>query len=138
MAIILTELINVDIDSKYSRIHEPFRIYLETLKREIEVQTGFVHDYESIPLLKGSSKHGGVVHDYLSRYDSIPVVTKAIAAACYFEVAEMCVVKDENEGWFSKLDRWWRASWKAMVVRIAWGYFHKHSVNATYEELKNG
>lgn len=139
MAKILSPLINEDIDYKYSRIHEPFIIELETLaqvglKSRVEILAGFVHDYESVPLFRGTSKTGGVVHDYLCRKDSAPLVTKKIAADCYFEVMESSdrLKADGN----LQLVKFWFRRWGKYSVVLFWpGYFHKHSVNATYEEM---
>jgi hypothetical protein len=134
MARFLTALINEDIDERYSRLKEPFGAYLETLKERVEAPAGFVHDYESVPVVKGTSKRGGVIHDYLSRSDSVPVVTKAQAAAAYFEIMES---RDALEGrpWYRRLEFWARRWIKWGVVRVAWGYFHKFRVAATYEEI---
>lgn len=139
MAKILTPLVNEDIDYKYSRIQEPFIIELETLaqlgfENRVEIPKGFVHDYESVPFFKGTSKTGGVVHDYLCRSDSKPLVTKKIAADCYFEVMESSDrVKAANN--FQLITFWFRRWVKYSVVLVFPGYFHKHKVMATYEEM---
>ena len=139
MSKILTPLINEDIDYKYSRIHEPFIIELETLaelglKSIVEIPAGFVHDYESVPYFKGTSKTGGVVHDYLCRSDCSPLVTKKIAADCYFEVME---TSDRMKATGNlQLIKFWLRRWaKYTAVILVSGYFHKHKVNATYEEM---
>ncbi|HBJ74975.1 MAG TPA: hypothetical protein DDY86_05555 [Syntrophaceae bacterium] len=139
MARILTKLINVDIDYAYSQIHEPFVVQLDELKKAgladtITIPAGFVHDYESVPLFKGTSKTGGVVHDYLCRADSVPLVTKKLAADCYFEVMES---SDQTKATGKlQLARFWLRRWaKYVVVVVAPGYFHKHKVLATYEEM---
>lgn len=140
MAKLLTLLINEDIDYKYSRIHENFIIELETLadlglQSRVEIPAGFVHDYESVPFFKGTSKTGGVVHDYLCRSNSIPLVTKKIAADCYFEVMETSDrIKATGNGQLIKF--WFRRWMKYSVVLVAPGYFHKHLVEATYEEMR--
>jgi hypothetical protein len=139
MARIITPVINQDIDYKFSRIHEPFIIELETLcdlgiQSCVEVPTGFVHDYESVPLFKGTSKTGGIVHDYLCRSDSMPLVTKKIAADCYFEVMETSD-KWKATGNLQLIQYWLRRWAKYSVVLVAPGYFHRHKVMATYEEM---
>jgi len=139
MARILTPLVNQDIDYKYSRIYEKFIIELETLadlgiKNRLEIPAGFVHDYESVPLFKGTSKTGGVVHDYLCRADSIPLVTKKIAADCYFEVMENSD-RRKAEGNLQLIKYWIRRWAKYTAVVFAPGYFHRHTVSATYEEM---
>lgn len=140
MAKILTPLVNVDIDYKYSRIHEPFIFESEVLEAvglssRVEVPTGFVHNYESVPFFKGTSKSGGVGHDYLCRSDCKPEgVTKKIAADVYFEIME---TSDQRKATGNlQLIRFWFRRWlKYSVVLVAPGYFHKHKVNATYEEM---
>lgn len=143
MARFVTELINVDLpdDFRYSRIHEPFIV--EDIKAlrdaglqdRIEIPTCFIHDYESVPAVRGTSKRGGVVHDYLSRKNSVPVVTKKLAADVYFEIMEASAAGKTEQGWYNRLDMWLRRWIKYGVVRVVPGYFHKHWVEATYEEL---
>lgn len=139
MAKILTPLVCEDIDYKYSMLHQPFKIELQTLAdvgidNLVEIPVGFCHDYESIPLFRGTSKTGGVVHDYLCRIDCHPRVTKKIAADCYFEVMES---SDRTKATGNlQLVRFWFRRWaKYSVVLVAPGYFHKHRVMATYEEM---
>jgi len=139
MARIITPLINEDIDYKYSRIYEPFIVDLETLadlglKYRVEIPRNFVHDYESVPMFKGTSKTGGVIHDYLCRIDSDPIVTKKIAADCYFEIMEG---SDKLKAAGNmQLFRFWFRRWAKYSVVVVWpGYWHKHRVNATYEEM---
>lgn len=135
MSKFLTPLINEDITYKYSRIHEPFRFYSEVLKCEVEVPPGFVHDFESVPIIKGTSKRGGVGHDYLSRTDSVPVVSKGTAAAVYFELCESRDGLADKETALGSFNLWWRRWVKWGVVRIWPGYFHKFEVMASYEEI---
>ena len=134
MTAILTPLINEDITYKYSRLHEPFRFYSDVLRCEVEVPKGFVHDYESVPGLKGTSKRGGVAHDYLCRKDSIPIVTKSKAAAVYREIMAY-VDSTKNRSWLGRLDAWWRRTVKSGFVAVCPGYFHRHTVRATFEEM---
>ena len=112
-----------EIDYKYVRFKEQFNIYVPSLDTTIIIPVGFVCDRESIPLFKGTSIRGGYAHDYLCRYDSVPVVTKKQAADAYLSV--MAVRKN---GWIRRYVKYW-------FVRMAWGYFHVHSVNATHEEV---
>lgn len=143
MARFVTELINVDLqdDCRYSRIYEPFVV--EDIKAlrdaglqdRIEIPTCFVHDYESVPVVKGTSKRGGVVHDYLCRKNSVPVVTKTLAAAVYFEVMEASAAGKPDQEWYNRLDMWLRRWVKYGFVKVWPGYFHKHLVEATYEEM---
>ena len=86
------------------------------LKHDIKVPAGFMMDWESVPIIKGTSKIAGLIHDFLCRIDSDPVVTKKIAADVYLEFLK-----------FRKTS-WWRRWGKYLAVRGAPGYFHKLSV----------
>ncbi|KQC03135.1 MAG: hypothetical protein APR55_07055 [Methanolinea sp. SDB] len=140
MTRIIGDLITEHIDdTKYVRLTQPIRfvsrvLYEEGLPDEFEVSAGFIMDFESVPIVKGTSKRGGTAHDYLSRSDSVPLVTKAIAAAVYLEIM---AYRDGlmDGGVFRRFDRWWRRWLKYGVVRVAPGYFHRHRVMATYEEI---
>ena len=123
MADFKSKLITEEIDSKYARIIEPFVYYSDILGQSVIVPPNFVFDYESVPVIKATSKRGGTIHDYLCRTDSVPVVSKKVAAQVYLEA--MTVRKTS----------WWRRYIKYWAVRIAWNYFHKFKVLATYEEL---
>ena len=67
-------------------------------------------------MLKGTCKVGGLVHDYLCRIDSEPVVSKKVAADVYLEVMKY------------RGSSWWRRYLKYWAVRFALGYFHKKKV----------
>ena len=112
-----------EIDYKYVRFLKRFNVYVPSLKQTISIPKGFVCDRESVPIIKGTSIRGGYVHDYLCRIDSVPVVTKKEAADAYLSI--MAIRKSP----------WWRRYVKYWVVRVAWGYFHKHKVLSTYEEI---
>lgn len=111
------------IDYKYSRLLAPYRVVSTVLGCVITVPRGFVYDHESVPIIKGTSHRGGLVHDYLCRYDSDPVVTKKVAADVYLEVMK----------W--RGNPVWRRYIKYWAVRLAWGYFHVYPVAATYSDL---
>ena len=133
----LSELICEELlDNKLVRFHAPFRYYSAILEREIEIPTGFVCDLESVPLVKATSKRAGGIHDYLCRKNSVPIVSKAIAAAVYKEAQE-CKDVIVQKGIFDKFNKWVRRQIKTGVVRIAWGYYHRYMVDATAEELTN-
>jgi hypothetical protein len=141
MAVILTKLIVEDIDNcKFVRLHDPFIFRSEVLQKaglesRVIVPTGFVYDEESIPIVRGSNKRGGTAHDYLCRIDSIPIVTKAQAAAVYKEVMQYCYEIDREREKWQKLKDWTRTWIKWGVVRVAFGYFHKFTVEATGLEI---
>ena len=123
MSNFLSKLITEEIDSKYARIIFPFVYYSDLLDDIIEVPSGFVFDYESVPIIRGTSKRSGTLHDYLCRIDSIPVVTKKVAADVYLEA----MTERKNARWRRYIKYW--------AVRIAWGYFHKFKVASTYKEI---
>ena len=106
---------------------EPFIYYSEQLGREIIIPVGFICDLESVPLIKGSSKRGGVIHDYLCRIDSDPVVTKRVAADIYKE-AQNCKDQMVIKNTADRFWKWVRRNLKTMVVRNAPWYFHKFRV----------
>ena len=111
------------LDYRYSRILEPWSFYSEILGCLLTIPRGFVYDHESVPILKGTSHRGGLGHDYLSRKDSVPCVKKGIAAKVYREI-----MTAQNKPI-------WRRRLKYAFVLVWPGYFHKHSVFATYEEI---
>ena len=124
------------VDNRYIKLYLPFNYYSKSLKQEIRIPANFICDFESVPLLKGSSKRGGVIHDYFCRKDSIPLVTKQEAANLYFEAQEC---KDKKRklkyGFVSRFRLFCTRYLKVIVVRVAWGYFHKHNVLSTLEEV---
>lgn len=138
MAKILTKLINEDIDSRFARLAARFAIRSDVLECEVEAPEGFVHDYESVPIIKGTSKRGGVIHDYLSRSDSNPVVTKKQAAKVYLEVMACRDGLPDRGTTFGAINLFIRRWIKYGVVRVWPGYFHRHKVSATYEEMAGG
>lgn len=133
-----TKLISEEIDSTYARIAVPFKYESNLLRCVINVPVGFVCDYESVPIVKGTSKRGGVIHDYLCRKDSVPVVTKKIAADVYLEAMECRDKNNPNQSWFARLNRFIRRNIKYQAVLYAWRYFHKLNVMSSYEEVMNG
>jgi hypothetical protein len=131
----LSDLVTVEaIGGKYAWLDRPFRFFSAVLGRVVEIPAGFVFDRESIPLLRGSCPRGGGGHDYLSRTDSVPVVSKQRAADVYYELQAL---SDSLRGYgHAKLA--WRAvlrGVKTLVVRVWPGYFHRHPVAATLSEI---
>ena len=104
------------IDYEYSELTKDF-IFLSKIIGRCIIPKTFTCDWESVPLLKGTSKVGGLVHDYLCRIDSDPVVTKKVAADIYLEIMK-------HRG-----TSYWRRYLKYWVVRHAPGYFHKKTVS---------
>ena len=111
-----------EIDYKYVRFLEAFPMRSDIIG-DFVIPVGFTCDRESVPIIKGTSIRGGYAHDYLCRYDSVPVVDKKTAADVYLEIMA------------SRGASWWRRYTKYWAVRMAFGYFHKFPVMATYEEI---
>lgn len=93
-----------------------FGFYSKVLKKNVVIPTGFLCDFESVPLLQGTARTAGLIHDYLCRIDSDPVVTKKKAALVYKEA--LIYLHQPRCKVFIK---YW-------AVRIAVGYFHKKAV----------
>ena len=128
--LIIEELLN----SKYIRLHQPFIYYSNLLSQIIYIPTNFICDYESIPILKSSSKHAGVIHDYFCRLDSNPIVTKQVAASLYLEAQTyrdnlLTIPKHK------KFTLFLYRHLKTLTVRIYPNYFHKHKVLSSLKEL---
>jgi len=113
------------IDHKYSRLLAPYRYKSVLLKCTITVPKGLVYDHESIPIIKGTSHRGGLIHDYLCRIDSLPVVDKKTAADVYLEV----MTKRKN-AWWRRYAKCWFVKWSPWP-----SFFHKFKVMATYKEI---
>lgn len=113
------------VDEKYSQLWDDF-IFISNIVNELMgteyvptvIQKGFVMDWESVPFFRGKCHIGGLIHDYYSRKNSIPVVTKKQAADIYFEFLEY------------RKASWWRKYLKYWAVRTLpdFVYFHKLDV----------
>lgn len=131
----LSKLVCIElIGGKYIELYLPFSYYSEFLEMIVEIPAKFICDKESVPVIEATSVHGGVIHDYFCRIDSKPIVTKQIAAKLYLE-AQICRDEMLNEGWFKRLNRKFRRQFKTIIVRITPGYFHKHKVLSTLDEI---
>lgn len=120
-------------DPNRVRFLQPLRGYSDTIKAWFEIPVGFICDLESVPVVKGSNNESGAIHDYFSRYDSCPVVDKLTCAKIYYEFQRYF---DYQEG--GLVNGVWdclRRVVKTSVVMVWPGYFHRISVNATYEEV---
>jgi hypothetical protein len=141
MTRIFSELLTRNIDNdRWKQLIAIFSCEIDTLKRaglksRIDIPIGFIQDFESIPLMRGRNIRGGVVHDYLSCCDSDPIVTKAIAAAAYFELNAYTDSIDTGRNYPVMFTDWLRRWGKWAVVYVWPGYFHKRSVYATCLEI---
>ena len=116
----ITRLLN----SKHSQLVEDFHFYSDVLKQWCMIPTGFITDYESIPIIRGTSKVSGLIHDYLVRSDALPTVDKKTAAKVYLEALTY-----RNTSYIRRYIKYYG-------VRMAQGYMHKHKVLATLEEIQ--
>lgn len=138
---ILTPLLTKNIDDdRWVQLTAPFIFESDVLKEaglkyRITIPTDFVQDFESVPAIRGRNKRGGTVHDYFSCFDSNPVVTKGIAAACYLEMCAYCDAIDHTRSLVDHALDFARRWSKVLVVRVWPCYFHKRSVSATIEEI---
>ena len=101
--------------SRIIRLTDDFKVYSAVIGRTITVPNGFTCDGESV--FFKSSTEAGVVHDYLYRKDSDPIVSRKIADEIFYEM--------------SLLDDCWMvvclAKW--LVVRtVAGRFYHKLKV----------
>lgn len=95
---------------------EIFRFYSDETGQWSAIPIGFTCDLESIPWLRGLCRTGGLIHDYVCRIDSDPVVSKKVGALVYREAL-----------YYFNHPRW-KVEGKYWAVRMAWGYFHKKKV----------
>jgi len=148
MTEILTPLVVEELQGNYVRLQQPF-IFKSKVLADAGLQStvvgpaGFVFDFESVPLIRGSNKRGGTAHDILCRLDSMPIVSKIIAAKVYLEIMLYAYKHDEQTLEEKEIKRkivhaWniFRAYFKFTVVLVAWGYFHKLKMDATLEEIR--
>ena len=113
------------IDYKHSRLVKNFYLHSALLNAPCEIPKGFITDWESVPLIRGTSKISGLIHDYFCRKDSCPIVSKKTAADIYLEFLRY------------RGASYWRQYIKYWAVRGAFGYFHKHYVGAVYDIKTN-
>jgi len=155
MTCIYTPLRTESIDNRsWDRLTHIFDFESDVLKKyglksRIQGPVGFVQDFESMPLFKGSNKRAGTIHDILSRKGVCLGITKAIAAEVYREFIKYCNDIDTNR--FRKIDhpwipdpvvvpvimfRDWAKRWvKWSVVRVWPGYWQRFELMATAEEI---
>lgn len=121
--------------TKLKRLIEAFWVYSVKLNCWILIPKGFVYDEESTPW-RGENPIAGLIHDYLSRKDSKPLVTKWQAAMVY---DEFMYFEDSqiNRKWYTEAHDWlWRGLKSGFVAVCPDSvYWHKHSVSASCKEM---
>ncbi len=105
------------IDSKYSKLIKDFVFDSDVLNQMVIIPAGFITDFESTGFVKGTCPTAGLIHDYLSRFDSEPVVSKKTAADVYLEVLEY-----KGTSYMKRYIKYW-------IIRIVLEYFHKKSIS---------
>ena len=137
MGYYLSNFITKDLDGRYSQLTESFGFYSTILGCSIWIPTDFITDFESVILFRTTNKRAGAIHDYLCRIDAVPSVTKSLATKVYLEA-----MTTRDKLYYSKKP-WYFRSWlfvyrhfKSRIVRMAWGYWKKHKVLSTLEQIK--
>lgn len=132
MAGFIMKLYTEDIDDKYVRLVGALAYQSDILDMDIWIPSGFVTDFASVPRVPiaywfwgGRSHREAVLHDYLFRVDSEPVVSFSMANKVFKEAMES---RDKN--FFIR--------WPMYAGVVCGGYFsyHKHKVMDSVEELK--
>lgn len=120
--------------TKFKRLIAPFPFYSAIIGKWDEIPKGFIYDEESTPW-RGSNPIAGLIHDYLSRKDSINV-SKYVAAKVYLEFQKY------EDGLYKQnlCMKWHNFVWrniKAGFVALCPDpvYWHKYSVNAPLGEF---
>ena len=131
------------IDHQDSVLVEPFKFYSGVIASFCdnpedgwcEIPTGFVFDWESEFIFRGTNPVASLPHDYFSRKDSVPIVTKKIAADVYLEFMKHRIPErlkridvGKVKNFALKADMYVRAYIKYCIVLAAPGYFHKKTV----------
>ena len=108
MSKFLTTLKTEDITDQVWRLCDPL-VYQSDIIGTVIVPEGFYTDLASVPripiifmLWGGRSHHEAVIHDYLYRIDSLPVVSEHIANEVFFEA--MCA---RGKCWYVKYFMYW-------------------------------
>ena len=131
-AMFLTELeAKLIDDDKVCELLSPLKYYSKILQREVEAPTGFQTDLASVPRVPiayyfwGARCHReAVVHDYLCRINSDPVVGLETANAIFQEAMEV-----RNKPWYIRKPMYWG------VCFGTWKYFHKRFVEDRLQEV---
>ena len=121
--------------TRLKRLIKPFPFYSAKIKAWKIIPAGFVYDEESTPW-RGENPVAGLIHDFLSRKDSVDV-TKHEAALIYKEFQEYEDNLMTKRKWYTKWhDFIWR-NIKAGFVAICPDpvYWHKYSINTPWEEM---
>ena len=131
--------------SRMVKLIDSMGAYSRILRRAIWIHPPFVFDLESLPWLRGLNPFAGGIHDASCRkdfcaYAGLPIgsVTKKVAADLYMEFLEYGYSLDDRCAKYGRIHQAWDDTkvWGKYHTVLYWpGYFHKHNMNATYEEM---
>lgn len=124
MSEFITELDAACIDDKTWRLNAPLVYFSSLLGRSVRVPRGFETDFASVPrvpvaymLFGDRAHHEAVIHDYLYRMDSVPIVDRKTADAVFLEA-----MKARGKGAFVRYSMY-------LGVRLGgWTAYHKKRV----------
>ena len=115
-----TELLIGNIDDRYWKLFYPLIYKSDLLQCTIEVPTGFESDLASVPRVPvaywfwgGRVHREAILHDYLYRIDSIPIVSFNTANSVFLEA-----MKVRDKSWFVR--------WPMYIGVMSGGYFSYH------------
>ncbi len=138
-------------DPRYVRNIGTWSFYSVVMGDWCDAPDGFVHDTESVPVVKGSNREAGAGHDLACRSDFKTrekqlTPTKLQAARIYLELQRFFDAF-ERRRWKSSTwqhwlidqpNRFWdfiKRGGKSAFVSVFPGYFHRYKVSATYDEM---
>ena len=111
-------------NNKYVQLTKPFFFFSDILNQELIIPAGFISDFESIPIVQGTSKRAGLCHDYCYRINSVPTMSRGVADTIYFEI----MTYRGNPTWRKYLKFW-------AVKLFGKRSYHKLMVEATIDEI---
>ena len=124
MSEFLTELVVDDCCDAYARLVSPLSYESDLLEKIITVPVGFETDFASVPRVPivywfwgGRAHREAVLHDYLYRIDSDPVVSEEVANKVFFEAMQA-----RGKGFFVRWPMYWG------VCLGGWTAYHKKLV----------
>ncbi len=113
-------------------------LYQQTEPLTTETVDGGIRS-RTCPLSKGSNREAGAGHHLVCRKNFETRVKKITPtkwqAAKVFDELQAHYDEKESGNWMNRGFDWFKRFFKTGVVTVCPGYFHKHNVEATYEEL---
>jgi hypothetical protein len=142
-------------DPRYIRHIAPWSFYSTVVDDWCDAPTGFVNDTESVPFVRGSNRESGAGHDLTCRTNFVTrekkiSPTKLQSARIYLELQKYfdamerkrwdnstwkVWAKDQPNRFLDFVTRYGKAGFVAVCPDFV--YWHKYTVEATYEEMSN-